>query len=123
MKLIIDASIEKVTTRRDNTNAITIGTQEINAEQRAVLFGFSNKHCKILISDSNILQQEISEVEKVDLDSPEKKKQSQRIRNALFVWHKQDDEIRKRYPDFDKFYFAYTEEVLSNIKSKINPNP
>ena len=120
MKLIFEGAIEQVTTRRDNTIKITIGSQELDADQKAKLFGFSNKHSMILLSDSTITDAEINVIEKPLLigdainETTVLKSQSQRLRGALFFLHQ-----RTKSPmDFKDFYEMEMEDIINQINNQ-----
>lgn len=117
MKLIFDGSIERVSTRRDKTISLLIGSQELSPEMNARLFNLANKHTKILISDTNITEGEASEVEKVVIEKQKGKTPSQRLRGALFGLY--EASANKSVNTFEDFYLYEMELIISDIKLKI----
>jgi len=115
MPLQLPASIEKVSTRADNTIAITISTQEISAEASAELFRQKGKLGWLLFSE-----QVMSETDIPKEPAPEfkgDKSPSQRIRACLYrYWEKNTS---KQIP-FDTFYKQWSEKKIAEIKETLN---
>ena len=116
MNALIEATVENLSTRRDKTVKIVIGTQELPTTTAADLLALQNKTCFIYIKDTGISQQEIDAVNDND---PEMggKTQSQRMRNVLYViWQKNNNGFAK----FDDFYQNRTEAIINHLKTKID---
>ena len=62
MNQLFDATIESISTRRDNTLKLAIGTQELDTDAESKLLALKNKYVKILISDENINSEQIKAV-------------------------------------------------------------
>jgi hypothetical protein len=114
MKLQLSAQIEKVSTRADNTITITVGTQELEPEQAAILFSLKGKQGWLLFSE-NIF----SETDVPKENAPEfkgDKTPSQRIRACLYrYWEKNTS---KTTP-FDTFYKQWAEKKITEIKETL----
>jgi len=118
MSLIISANIEGISTRVDNTIKITLGTQEVSAEQVGSLYQLRNKLVKVLLSDTNINQAEIKATESVELDADKKKSPSKRLRAVLFIqWQQVKSNV-----DFERYYESKMNELINHFKSKLEPN-
>jgi len=116
-KIILECQIDSISTKVDGTMSVRIGSQEIDQVAAASLFGFRGKHCKVLISDSNITTLEAETVDATSLVKGEKNKtKSQRLRNALFVLHGQ---LQPAGMDFDTFYDLQMEDIINAVKSKL----
>jgi hypothetical protein len=114
--LLIPTYVENITTRKDNSVKITLGTQELSPAKAGELFNLMNKLAMTYICPKDISQREIDQVEKLDPEF-DGKTQSQRIRNVLFKLYEQD---REGYQTFDTYYKAKTEKYIEHLKAKIN---
>src|SRR5437899_870762 len=99
---ILSCEVEKISTRADGTLAIGLGTPELSPSVIAELFGYRKKVMACYLSPKEtISQNEINQVDQLDPDLPNKKKQSQRIRDVLFILFKQSSE---GFKDFEGYY-------------------
>lgn len=115
-KIILDCTLESLSTRMDNTIKVTIGTQEVGAEQAASLFALRGKFVKVLLSDSGIQQKEVDAVDILPIkDESKGKSKSQRLRNTLYIQWQQLGSIGS----FDDFYNGQMESLIDYIKSKL----
>jgi hypothetical protein len=114
--LLIPAYVENITTRKDKSVKITLGTQEISQGSAGEIFSMLNNLVVAYISPKQIDQKEIDQVDKLD---PELggKTPSQRIRNVMFILWTQDNEGHK---EFDTYYRAKAEIIIDNLKARIN---
>lgn len=115
--ILLSAIIENVSTRKDQTVKITIGTQELSPSKAGEVFGLHGKLAVVYISSKDVPQREIDQVDKLE---PELngKTQSQRIRNTLFVLFTQDSE---GFKDFQTYYISKTERFIEDLKTQILP--
>lgn len=113
--LLLSTYIENITTRKDKSVKITLGTQEISQGKAGELFALLNNLAVTYISPKEISQKEIDQVDKID---PEfgGKTQSQRIRNVLFKLWEQNNE---GFKEFDQYYRSKTELYIEHLKTKI----
>lgn len=117
MKLIFDATLEGLSTRMDNTIKVTIGTQELDAEQASKLFAFRGKFCKVLLSNTAIEQKEVDAVDSLPIkDESINKSNSQRLRSVLFLNWQQ----HKQAVNFDDYYNAEMNKIIDHYKSKLD---
>lgn len=115
--LLIPTYVENISTRKDNSVKITLGTQELSPAKAGELFNLMNKLAMTYICPKDISQREIDQVEKLDPEF-DGKTQSQRIRNVLYKLFEQDPE---GYQHFDNYYKAKTEKYIEHLKARINP--
>lgn len=115
--ILLSAMIENITTRKDRSVKVTIGTQELSQGKAGELFTLLNNLAVVYISTKEIDQKEIDQVDRLDPEF-EGKTQSQRIRNVLFKLFAQDHEGHK---DFDQYYKNKTEKYIEHLKTKILP--
>jgi hypothetical protein len=113
--IMLPAMIENITTRKDRTVKITIGTQELSQGNAGEIFTLLNNIAVVYISPKEIDQKEIDQVDKLDPEF-EGKTQSQRIRSVLFKLFSQDAE---GFKDFDAYYKNKTEKYIDHLKNKI----
>lgn len=112
---LIAAIVENITTRKDRSVKLVIGTQELSPNEAGQLFQYMNQLVSIYICPSSIDNREIEQIDKLE---PElnNKTQSQRIRAVLYLNFQQANE---GFKDFDTFYRAKTEKYIEHLKSKL----
>lgn len=115
--LLLPTYVENITTRKDHSIKITLGTQELTPSKAGELFQLLNKLAVTYISQKEISQKEIDQVDKLDPEISGKT-QSQRIRSVLYLLHQQNNE---GFKDFDAYYRNKTEMYIEHLKSKLNP--
>lgn len=113
--IMLPATIENITTRKDRTIKIVIGTQELSQGKAGEIFTLLNNIAVVYISPKEISQSELDQVDKLDPEF-EGKTQSQRIRSVLFKLFQQDSE---GFKDFDAYYKNKTEKFIEHLKNKI----
>lgn len=115
--ILVAATVENITTRKDNTVKLVLGTQELSAAKAGELFSLMNKTAVMYISPKEAVTQ--SEIDQVDQIDPEfgGKTQSQRIRNVLYLLYEKNKE---GFKDFDTYYKSKTEKYIEHLKSKID---
>lgn len=116
MKIIIESTIEKISSKVDGTVTIQISTQELDSASAGNLFALRGKFVKTLISDSNITTLEAETVDSTSLVGGKKNKsESQRLRNVLFLLHAQGSEM-----DFETFYRMEYNKIIEHYKTKLD---
>jgi hypothetical protein len=113
--ILLSTQIENITTRRDKTVKITLGTQELSQGKAGELFALLNNIAVTYISPKEVSQKEIDQVDKIDPEF-EGKTQSQRIRGVLFILWQQNPE---GFRDFDQYYKRKTEGIIDDLKAQI----
>lgn len=114
MKIIIEAQIDAIASKVDGTVSIKIGTQELDKNAAGDLFGLRGKHCKVLISDSNITTLESEMIDNTSIVGGKKSKTpSQRLRAVLFRLSEQQQ------VEFETFYNNELEKIITHYKSKL----
>ncbi len=115
----LKASVEGVSTRKDRTVKLVFGTQELKGKDAAKLLDLQNELVTLGISEKGLTDKEIEVLQnaKSGLDDvPNSKSCSQRLRGALFVYFGQND---TGHDDFTLFYNNYMEQIINNVKSKL----
>jgi hypothetical protein len=113
--LLIPTYVENITTRKDKSVKITLGTQELSPGKAGELFNLMNSLAMTYISPKDVSQKEIDQVDKLDPEL-EGKTQSQRIRNVLYKLFEQNSE---GFKTFDTYYKSKTEMYIEHLKAKI----
>jgi hypothetical protein len=115
--LVLPSQIENITTRRDRTWKLTIGTQELTPEQAVELVKLNQEFAYICLKrdqfksrDLEIIAGMQSELEFSD------KPPGQRLRAVLYRLWEQD---RQGYKDFELYYRFNMEKVIDHFKSKL----
>lgn len=115
--LLLSTYVENISTRKDKSVKITLGTQELSPEKAGELFNLMNQLAATYISSKGVSEDEMNQVDEVNPDIA-CKSQSQRIRNVLFLLWKQSSE---GFNDFDSFYKNKTEKFIEHLKGKLQP--
>lgn len=111
--MMLAAIVENVSTRRDGTIKLTLGTQEISQGKAGELFTMQNKVVAIYISVKDSVPQKVMDmVDQADVDIPGKTK-SQRQRAVLYrIW-----EIQKEgHKTFESYYASKMEAHITDLK-------
>lgn len=117
MKLILETTVDSISSRADNTVKIVISTQELDPSQAASLFAFRGKYIKTLLSDNNISQMEEKLIdEEVVKDGRKIKSSSQRLRSVMWrIW------VAGGSPgEFDAFYKEEMDKIIFHYKKKLD---
>lgn len=117
MKIVVAGTIEKISTRQDNSIVLTFSTQEMDADDAGKVFNFRNKYCKILLTDDNInpLQEE-AVIGTAIAETGKKKTPSQRLRAVLWrVWEQQNSQI-----EFEQYYATEMERIIEHYRAKLD---
>lgn len=114
--ILLASTVESITTRKDKTIKIVLGTQELSQGKAGEVFNLMNNLCAVYISSKEHIEgKEMEQVDKIEIESSGKTS-SQRIRNVLFILWKQGNE---GFKDFDSYYRNKTEMYIDHLKSKI----
>jgi hypothetical protein len=115
-----NCQVETIQSRKDNTLKVVLGTQELT--EGGKLFPLQNKLCTIgIVANEALSQEEIELLQSSKLgmdDIPNAKSPSQRLRNVLFIFWKQND---GGYSDFNLFYQNRIDKIIDSIKAKLEP--
>ena len=113
MKAIkLDIIITSLRALTDGSLSLTIHTPELKSEEKVELMDLQNRVCEAVICPKEGV---ISETVVVDSDI-QKKSQSERIRNVLYIIYKQENSMQ----DFADYYKSKTEKYIEFLKDKID---
>lgn len=113
--ILLPCTIENISTRKDKTVKLTLGTQELSQGKAGELFALQNHLAAVYISPKEMTQRELDQVDQIDPEF-EGKTQSQRIRSILWILFTQDAE---GFSAFDTYYKSKTDKFIEHLKSKI----
>lgn len=116
MKLILETTVEGISTRVDGSLKLTLSTQEVDSSTAGNMFQLRGKFVKCLLSDSNVTEIESELVDKTPLASVKKNKsESQRLRAVLFRLHEQLNDGS----DFEVYYKSTMNNLIDHFKQKL----
>lgn len=120
MKVSVYGDIDNITNKRGSDEIVVkFITQEVSDEQAGLLMAMRNKYVNLLISTSEITEEDAEKVADEFKIAPiiEGKTPSQRLRNVLYVqW---EGRYKVRYPEFDSFYNQRMEQIIESEKDRI----
>lgn len=107
--------VDKVSTLKDRSLKIVLETQELDAEDKALLFSFGDKETWCALKEVPLVQEDI----RIDLNKefPNQKSPSERLRNVLWVLA-QKKGIAKE--DFEAFRIKNMEKFIERVKAEID---
>jgi len=113
-KIILPAQINPPRLRKDGSASISFDTRELNAEEIFTIMSLRHSEGWLCFAPNQ-----------EDLDTPEEnaeideKTPSERLRNVLFVWYKQETESGKFVGLFESFRKEKMEKIIESVKSKL----
>jgi len=118
--IILPATLEGVTTRKDKTLRLTFGTQELPPTEAGKVMAMANSYCFLSIKPETFTatEKELLEQMKADQMTNTGKTPSQRLRATLYVLFTQNNE---GFDKFDSFYIYKIEQMIDHFKSKLTP--
>ena len=122
MKLLKQCSLDGVTRRKDKSLKISfITTMEQSSNELMEIDKLLDTNGILYYKDSEGLStDEINQIDKVVLDKPNGKTQSERLRNVLYIYCKQKIGKEPTKEQFAEFYQKYTEKYIQYIKDQLN---
>lgn len=116
--MILDGTVESISTRKDRTIKIVFGTQEMREVSN--IFGLQNNLVTIGISTNGLDDSEVELLKssRFDLDAvPNGKSPSQRLRAVLYrIWENSET----GYDDFNLYYLNKIETVIDHYKQRLD---
>jgi hypothetical protein len=113
-KLLTPAILTKYNPRKDKSITISFETDEKSAEQVMELHGLMGMYGVLLFKPvDQLTKAEIKEIDALDMEMAGKSKAT-RLRDVLYVLHKQEGE-----GDFKDYYADKMERIINQIKDKL----
>jgi hypothetical protein len=114
-KLLIPASLDGYSPRKDGSFSLRFATQEMNPSEVANVANLYNQFGFLLFQEKISLEdQEL--MDSLDVELSDGKTPSQRLRGVLFVSYEQDN---RGYAHFKDFYKAKMESIIEKIKNTL----
>ena len=118
--LLIPCAIESVSTRRDKTLKVVIGTQELSPSKAAELFNQWTSGVGVMAFKGeafNYNDEELLKSIKIDAEEMGSKTPSQRLRSCLYILFERNPE---GYQDFNSYYSAMMDKFIEMVKKRID---
>lgn len=115
-KIILPATINPPTFRRDGSAKISFETRELTAEETHIILSMRHLEgwlCYQPNPDDFEIPEEPAQVE-------DEKSASERLRNVMFVWYKQETDAGKFVGLFETFRKEKMEKIIEGVKTKLN---
>jgi len=107
--------IDGVQKKKDGTLSIKLGTQELKAKETALIFDMGNKYIHTVFSEVDVNPDDII-IPEIKTEFRSDKSPSQRLRNSLYVFWKNNTSKQKT---FEEFYKQQMEKFIETVKDKI----
>lgn len=115
--IILPSIIESVSTRKDKTVKVVIGTQELDMRQAGEIFGLTGGYAYVAIKSEDFSPWEVKEMSEIKADLSSVKTPSQRLRAILYLNYQQDSE---QFKDFQSYYLSKMERLCEHFKSQLD---
>lgn len=115
--ILLPAQIEAITTRKDKTLKVTIGTQELSPNDAAQVFHLNQQFCYMAIKPEPFTREETDTIDSLKADLSTAKTPSQRLRGILYLNYQQDS---KGFSDFTTYYASEIEKICEHYKNKLD---
>ena len=115
--LILPSQIENPTTRKDKTWKVTIGTNELSAEQAAELVKLNQEFCYLCLKKDDFKSRDLEIISGIQSEFEfNEKPPAQRLRAVFYRLWEQD---KQGYNDFQLYYNFHMEKVINHFKDKL----
>lgn len=114
--ILLDAILEGISTRKDNTLLVKLATNEMNPHKVGELMSHHNKFCYVAIKPEHFTSNELKMIEGMKVDESVGKSPSQRLRGVMFRGWENDNEGFKQ---FESYYTNKMETIITHLKSKL----
>ena len=125
--VVFEGGIDKVSTLADGSLRIYVGTPELSNETMVNVFSLIKRPGYVLVSTSQIKQEQIDAVEKATTDYEfNEKTSSQRLRAVIYkLWEKiqpkqMNGDGQLEHVDFDLYYKAKMNKIINHLKTQLD---
>lgn len=118
-KIILPVSLNPLSRRKDKSVKMSFETRELSPEETMALMALEGVEGWMCFSPNQENIDEDIPSEHVELGE---KSPSQRLRNVLFVWYKQEVDVGRYVGLFDTFRKEKMESIINTVKSKLIHN-
>jgi hypothetical protein len=116
--VVLQADLKKLSSFANRTFDLTFNTSELSAESLGVLGSYLHLAGTLAFKIGEFREEEILELPEVRPEFANSRSPSERLRNVLFVLHKQSGGDPK---DFEAWRTKKMEEIIEHFKSKFEP--
>ena len=122
MKLLKQCTLDGVTRRKDKSLKISFITslEQSSSELMEVDKLLDSSGVLYFKQSEGLSTDEITQIDKVVLEKPNGKTQSERLRNVLYIYCKQKIGKEPTKEQFAEFYQKYTEKYITYIKDQLD---
>ena len=115
--LILPGIIENLTTRKDRTWKLTIGSNELTPEQAAELVKLNQEFCYVALKRDAFKSRDLEIIAGIQSEFEFRDKPpAQRQRAVLYrLWECNNE----GYSDFQLYYNFHMEKIINHLKSKL----
>lgn len=114
-KIVLPASLNPISRRKDKSVKLSLETRELSHDELLILMAMEGAEMWLCLAP-NAEDLEVPEEQAV-LDE---KSASERLRNVLFVWYKQETDAGKFVGLFETFRKEKMEKIIEGVKTKLN---
>lgn len=117
MTITLPAGLEAISTRADGTLKLTFGTPELDGSKCAELFDYRRKEVLLLLSTGDISNEQKNIVEQTtkELKDIKGKSHSQRLREAFYLLHQQEDSMLT----FKEYYTSKMDNLIKMVLERL----
>ena len=114
MKIILPIILNPISRRKDKSVKLNMDTRELSPQEILTLMSIEGNECWLCLSPNE------NELEVPDEPAHvEEKTASERLRNVVFVWFKQETSSGKFIGTFESFKNQAYEKIIEGVKSKL----
>lgn len=115
--IILPSQVENITTRKDRTWKLTIGTQELTPEQAGELVKLNQEFCYLCLKRDEFKTRDLDIISGIQSEFEfNDKPPAQRLRAVFYrLWEKEP----QGYADFELFYRFNMEKLIEHFKAKL----
>lgn len=114
--ILIAGMMEGLSTRKDKTIRLTLGTQELSPNEVAELFKFNQSFCYVALKQEPFSQIETDSIDSLKTEYDGIKTPSQRLRSIMFRNFEQQP---NGFKDFNSYYVYTMDKLCDHFKSKL----
>lgn len=114
--IVVGGIIESISSRKDKTSKLIVGTQELTPDQAGQIYGLTQSFVYLAIKPELFSRDELTDVSELKTDFDNIKTPSQRLRNILFVNYQQNPE---GFQSFATYYQSKMDQICEHFKSKL----
>ena len=117
MNVIFTGYIDSIRTLKDKSLKVVLESLEPDNDTVSKLVALNGVSVKILLSDKNIIAEQVEAVESLKVEEDSGKSPSQRLRAVLYVNWQQN---KKGYEVFEDYYRSMLERIIVHYKGKLD---